>query len=415
MTLDLKPSFSCTASLLQTTLPYTLVEENDGWGTKTAKYTLGTVAHALQAVIALVEFVVAAALLILVKVGQFFIPKEYSTWVDTKMLEPLAARAFEANVSLLLTASLIVTNFMGPAIILKTTNAIEETLSDIYSSNIVQTIKHLHINGLSSEQDTTQPLEETGTASSAAQTTPAEDLACFFDRLPILKDKPTFQGDPATRAEDIQQWMETHPAALAEITEVDLTNAGLGSLPPAIGKLTGLRELNLSGNNLTSLPPELWNLTGLQRLYLEKNLLSSLPSQTGIGRLIQLRELNLNGNRLTSLPPAIGSLPFLTQLSAKNNQLESVPKEIGNPLSRLTSLFLGGNQLTSLPAEMGELRTLTLLDLKNNKLPSLPPEFSKLRSLQECYLQGNPINPSALQATLSMRRFGQIFHFGAAE
>ncbi|NEU81532.1 leucine-rich repeat domain-containing protein, partial [Nostoc sp. UIC 10630] len=62
-----------------------------------------------------------------------------------------------------------------------------------------------------------------------------------------------------------------------EVTELDLSNKGLTTLPPKIGQLTNLQSLDLSENQLSSLPPKIGQLTNLQSLDLSENQLSSLP------------------------------------------------------------------------------------------------------------------------------------------
>ena len=69
-----------------------------------------------------------------------------------------------------------------------------------------------------------------------------------------------------------------------------------------------MTQLNLYDNKLTSLPPEIGNLTNLTYLGLPHNKLGSLPPE--IGRLTQLTNLPLYGNEyeLTSLPLGIDRL-----------------------------------------------------------------------------------------------------------
>ena len=44
--------------------------------------------------------------------------------------------------------------------------------------------------------------------------------------------------------------------AKSRVTQLDLKESGLTSLPPEIGSLTHLKRLYLNGNKLESLPPE---------------------------------------------------------------------------------------------------------------------------------------------------------------
>ncbi|MBD2392382.1 leucine-rich repeat domain-containing protein, partial [Aphanizomenon flos-aquae] len=55
-------------------------------------------------------------------------------------------------------------------------------------------------------------------------------------------------------------------AAKDEVTELDLSNNQISSLPPEIVQLTNLQSLDISFNQISSLPPEIGQLTNLQFL-----------------------------------------------------------------------------------------------------------------------------------------------------
>jgi internalin A len=175
-------------------------------------------------------------------------------------------------------------------------------------------------------------------------------------------------------------------AARKKVTQLDLHNNQLSSLPPEISELSNLTWLFLNNNQLSSLPPEISQLSNLTGLFLDNNQLSSLPPE--ISQLSNLTELDLSNNQLSSLPPEISQLSNLTGLLLHNNQLSSLPPEISQ-LSNLTELFLHNNQLNSLPPEISQLSNLTTLSLDNNQLSSLPPEISQLSNLTWLYLDNN--------------------------
>ena len=148
------------------------------------------------------------------------------------------------------------------------------------------------------------------------------------------------------------------------VTDVDLRNNRLKTLPHEIGNLTNLKWFNLSSNQLTTLPKEIGNLTNLESLYSSDNLLRTLPPE--IGTLTNLKSLYLGRNQLTTLPPEIGML--------KN----------------LESLHLERNPITTLPPEIGNLKNLKVLDLSNNPYLKTTIDFvvDLLNTYQNTYVAG---------------------------
>ncbi|OYW76150.1 MAG: hypothetical protein B7Z37_09950 [Verrucomicrobia bacterium 12-59-8] len=170
---------------------------------------------------------------------------------------------------------------------------------------------------------------------------------------------------------------------------VDLSNLGLTTLPPEIGRLTALTHLYLDNNQLSTLPSEIGQLTTLTWLDLENNQLSTLPPE--IGQLAALSVLNLSSNQLSILSLAIGQLTSLTVLKLSYNHLRTLPSEIGM-LTALTELFLGNNKLRTLPPEIGQLSTLTGLYPFSNRLVTLPSEIGQLTALKELNLSSNQLS-----------------------
>ena len=93
---------------------------------------------------------------------------------------------------------------------------------------------------------------------------------------------------------------------LAEVTELKLSESGIGSLQPQdFQGLNKLQTLFLSSNALRALPSGIFNgLSGLESLLLDRNSLQTLPSGIFSG-LSAVRNLWLNDNSLTSLPAGI--------------------------------------------------------------------------------------------------------------
>ena len=170
-----------------------------------------------------------------------------------------------------------------------------------------------------------------------------------------------------------------------------------GTLPTALGSLTGLIDLDLAANELTgSIPTQLGSLTKLQWLDLHDNQLSGgIPVE--LGSLTALKSLKLHRNALTgSIPVELGSLTALTRLDLYDNQLSgSIPVELGD-LAALEYLFLADNQLSgSIPADLGDLGNLLQLDLRDNDLTGSIPtglaDSGDLGSLKDLFLANNAL------------------------
>ena len=201
----------------------------------------------------------------------------------------------------------------------------------------------------------------------------------------------------------------------ARVTELDFESGDLtGTLPSALGSLTGLTTLNFAQNFLTgTIPSTLGNLTNLTNLWLGDNQLTgTIPSQLGnlsnlavleleynqltgtipsqLGNLSNLTELSLGGNSLTGSIPTLSSLTALETLYLAANQLTgSIPAV--NALTKLEYLDLSFNQLTgSIPA-LSALTKLEYLDLSFNQLTGSIPALSSLTKLEHLYLHNNQL------------------------
>jgi small GTP-binding protein len=188
-------------------------------------------------------------------------------------------------------------------------------------------------------------------------------------------------------------------AAKDEVTELDLSNNQISSLPPEIVQLTNLQTLKIAGNQISSLPREIGQLTNLQTLDISFNQISSLPPE--IGQLTNLQSLDISGNQISSLPPEIVQLTNLQTLDLRNNQISSLPPEIVQ-LTNLQTLYISYNQISSLPPEIVQLTNLQSLDISNNQFSSLPPEIVQLTNLQSLDISNNQFSslpPEIVQLT----------------
>ncbi|XP_035021225.1 leucine-rich repeat-containing protein 2 isoform X8 [Hippoglossus stenolepis] len=141
-------------------------------------------------------------------------------------------------------------------------------------------------------------------------------------------------------------------------------------LPPAIGKLTGLRELNVSYNRLSKVPPELGHCENLERLELAGNYnLSELPFE--LSSLKRLVHLDIAENRFVSIPVCTLRMSGLQLLDLSNNGLSDLPQDMDR-LEQLVTLFLHKNKLWYLPHCLSNISTLKMIVVSGEQLTCIP-------------------------------------------
>jgi len=90
-----------------------------------------------------------------------------------------------------------------------------------------------------------------------------------------------------------------------------------------------ITDLNLNNNQLTSIPEFIGSLVNLQTLRFYNNQITSIPES--IGLLINLQILSLSSNQINSILDSISSLVNLRQLYLNDNQITSIPESIREP------------------------------------------------------------------------------------
>ena len=167
-----------------------------------------------------------------------------------------------------------------------------------------------------------------------------------------------------------------------------------GTIPPALGGLSGLRSLSLFDSELTGeIPAELANITTLERLHLYNNRLTGrIPRE--LGNLRNLQELLIGSNQLSGeIPAELGKLGNLEELSLSGNQLTGqIPPELG-ALTKLRELWLSGNRLSGEPpASLGSLSNLQIMALGSNQFTGpVPVWLFRLTNLEHLWLDGNKL------------------------
>lgn len=120
---------------------------------------------------------------------------------------------------------------------------------------------------------------------------------------------------------------------------------GKGAIPPALGKLDGLRLLRLHIVGITALPREIGNLKLLDTLdILSTNLGPTLPDE--IGELQNLRVFKVVGSQLTALPSTMGKLKSVQVFDFRGNMICKVDDSLRNRILSISPNALL-NQRTS--------------------------------------------------------------------
>ena len=246
-------------------------------------------------------------------------------------------------------------------------------------------------------------------------------------------------------------------------------NGLLGTIPPALGRLTALRKLDLSDNHISgTIPSELGQCTNLVHLILQENYMSeSIPSELGrltmlqefsvvnnilygellseLGMLTDLKTLHLGFNSMSgTIPSEFGKLTQLITLILSPNSFvingtfplwhvstlqEVIALEMdisgtipASPLSLMTGLIsfhMDDNILSgTLPSELGLLTSLEMFSITNNKIKgTIPAELGACTKLVELLLNENDITgivPSVTEepsGVCSLHQRGHLIDF----
>ena len=208
-----------------------------------------------------------------------------------------------------------------------------------------------------------------GAVTDATNTGLVSDCETLLDSHGILDSTATLNWSSDT---PIADWdgitIQGTPERVAwlNIREDALT----GSLPPELGRLSGLTYLNLRSNGLTG------------------------PVPTELGDLANLRYLGLNNNELSGPIPDLSGMTGLIQIKLQSNKLNgSIPTSFGN-MTNLVYLYLHDNELTGeIPSELGDMESLRYLRLHRNMLSgAIPDTLGDLESLRFMWLHGNELS-----------------------
>ena len=188
-----------------------------------------------------------------------------------------------------------------------------------------------------------------------------------------------------------------------------------GTIPSALGNLTGLTVLDLSGNDFTGTLPDLSALTSLTTLNLYFNLsLTDQPIPTWMNSLTSLTTLDLRWtNRAYLSADAIPDLSALTSLTTFRlagglSYSDGRNRPAFPDLSASTSLqdlSIIATPLASgpIPAWVSDLSALQTLDLRAARRTGSIPDLSSLSSLQNLDLSINNLTAGAIPTWMTTK------------
>lgn len=151
----------------------------------------------------------------------------------------------------------------------------------------------------------------------------------------------------------------------------DLALPGPHPIPPSIANLPSLNFLSLSGipNLVGTIPPAIAKLTKLRYLYItHTNISGEIPEF--LSQIKTLVTLDFSHNNLTGpLPASLSSLPNFVGITFNGNRLTgAIPDSYGSFSKLFTSLTLSDNRLSGkIPASLAKLN-LAFVDLSRNML-----------------------------------------------
>ncbi|MBW0486320.1 hypothetical protein O181_026035 [Austropuccinia psidii MF-1] len=161
------------------------------------------------------------------------------------------------------------------------------------------------------------------------------------------------------------------PVIGLNLVVLDISDAGLNSLPLSITHCTALEELNISGNVMVNgeLPSFLSQLEALKVLVADRCGLFQIAYSPG--GMVNLRDLSVRYNHLKSLPSWLSTLQRLELLLVDGNEFEPPWQELVEPLllsscnSRMQRLQVSSSTYSS------DRTDLSSIDLLNSPPASL--------------------------------------------
>lgn len=175
--------------------------------------------------------------------------------------------------------------------------------------------------------------------------------------------------------------IEFSPPTLLQLTQLNLPNCGLESLPSNLGTfLPNLSILFCPANMFDELPAVIGSCPSLQMVSFKSNQMKRIHPNA---LQPQLRWLILTDNKLTTIPKEIGRCTILQKLMLAGNRIQRIPEEISN-CTNLELVRLACNNLVEPPTCILQLPKLAWVAISDNPfLEAIKPETTTLDVLND--------------------------------
>ena len=196
------------------------------------------------------------------------------------------------------------------------------------------------------------------------------------------------------------------------VTQVQLSNNFLTSVPVELFCLPNVIKVDLSNNCLVDIPENpatKWRCSLLESLNVGSNELKAIP--TSVWYLESLRKFRAENNqikRLCSTDVEQSICPNMEELQLQHNKLETLPDFVFE-FPKLTKANFSRNLLINLPELVWSNETIEDLDLSFNHLSCLP--FSEVNELEDPVESVSASSPSVFtMATASVGTQKTVMH-----